>query len=208
MPIHVPVRSATPDDHRHIAALLAAAFAPGPIGQWFSNDTALRAAYTRAFFDRVVSSAIVNPRALVHITEDGSAVAIWYDHRDEHIVEPVGYDTEFTPLDDDPVAARRLALLHAMLTGIHTTAAHFHLGYLAVEPSRQNRHLSDTMLRYQHPFLDLTATPAYTVAHTAIDLTVLHRHGYVINRPTRSHDGLQIWPAWRPPHPRAVPSQR
>lgn len=203
----VPVRDATPKDQYRIAWLLAAGFYTAPLVQWLLPPLDWRRHHFSLFFDRMVGVALEDPQAAVHITIDGAAASIWYDHRNTSATDALCGISALMPADTQPWVVDRLNLLREWLGDLRPTMAHYRLGYLAVDRNQRKQGLAKALLAYQHHRLDLAGVASFAVAQTDADMALLSRAGYHTGRPLSAADGPPVWPAWRPPQP-AYPTQR
>jgi GNAT superfamily N-acetyltransferase len=182
---------------RVAAGLVAAAFADLPQVAWLVPDPAERPRILTGNFQIFVDHAL--DHGVVHLLDDHSGVAVWFDRSSAPTPAPKDYD--------DRLAAacapytERFRTLDELFDAHHPQQPHQHLAFLAVHPGRQGEGLGAALLRHQHTRLDEEGVPAYLEASTARSRGLYLRHGYQpMGAPFHLADcETPFWPMWRPP---------
>jgi ribosomal protein S18 acetylase RimI-like enzyme len=156
-----------------------------------------RFAVLRDFFQVFVEHAAAG-HGEVWRTDDGSAVAVWFDRTGE-VAEPEDFEVRLKTLAGPYLD--RFAALGELLDTHHPTDPHWHLAFLAVHPERWGTGLGGALMRHTHARLDADGVSAYLEATNDDNRRVYRRHGYVDLEPPAVllPDGTPFYRMWRPP---------
>lgn len=182
------IRRADPYDMDSACEVLAEAFAEGPVAEWVLRDPT-----ARLFLYREYARAGY-PRALVEgevwITDDYSAVAIWYRIGGPRDLPPAEAQAlaDAQQLAEQALAKMaahwpddaidRLGILDHEIARRHPNAAHWHLAFLGVRPDAQGRGIGSTMLAHHHALTDSEGDTSWLVATSDRSRALYERHGY------------------------------
>ncbi|HEX5595971.1 MAG TPA: GNAT family N-acetyltransferase [Micromonosporaceae bacterium] len=187
--------SARPDEVREVAELIASAFESLPPSSWLVPEPDQRRRVLAADFHILVGYALAG--GLVEVTEDRSAVAVWFPNVGDPAPAPADYDARLAAATGP--WADRFRTLDELFDANHPIEAHHHLAFLAVAPDRQGRGIGTALLRQHHARLDEQGIPAYLEASCERNRDFYRRHGYQDREPFRLPDGTPFWPMWRTP---------
>jgi GNAT superfamily N-acetyltransferase len=193
----ITIRPATGVDFDAIAETVGETYAIGPVAEWLIPDATVRRRVYTSYAWLVLGLAHTQG-ALIHITTDHTAAALWYppaaslpafdDYRAQ-LEKAVGHYAE------------RLLLLEYALDRHHpATRPHHYLAVTAVTPIRQRQGLGSMLLQHHHAYLDEAGMPAYLVATSPANRDFYLRHGYrTTDTVTLPDSGPPVWQMWREP---------
>jgi len=198
------IRTAGERDRELVVRLLDEAFQDDPVSGWvFPSEAYRRATHGKLM---AVFTDIVLAEGRVHLTDDGTACALWLsmpadDHDDKG--EEIGEDA------DGPARLRevvdpgneRVELIGRLTDAVHPTGrAHEYLWMIGVRPDRQGEGLGTALIQRVLDRCDREGLPAYLEASNARSRTLYERLGFVFTgRAVDLPDGPQMWPMWREP---------
>lgn len=184
----MPIVPAGPGDFGHVADVIATAFDPLEATRWLLPDDRKRrsifAAYTRMHL----------PGALIEMTEDRAAVAVWAVVDEE--AEPAADDYGERLREVCGSAAPRFEELEATFAKHHPGGKHHHLSHLATMPGVQGRGAGSALLRYH--FQTYPAWDAYLEAASPASARLYARYGFTESAPFMVGGGPLFYPMWRP----------
>ncbi|GAA4215323.1 GNAT family N-acetyltransferase [Actinocatenispora rupis] len=199
------IRAATSDDARDLTRLLTDAFLAGQLADHLVPSLPHRQRIYPAYWSIIVAHALdPDTSALVEVTDDGHAAAIWYPTLAGQLPDlaPVDYDTRLAAATG-PYLERFVELDHVMhqaLPILHTDWAY--LGFLATHPTAQSEGRGAALLESHHQRLDATRTPGFLIASTGRSRRLYARHGYLDHGdPIRAGRGVLMYPMLRPARP-------
>ncbi|MEV5977278.1 GNAT family N-acetyltransferase [Streptomyces sp. NPDC052114] len=219
----VAIRRAGEGDREGVVRLLDAAFMQDPVSSWVlpGEEYRLRThgALMGAFFDIALDEGYVD------ITEDGTAVALWWsvpagarepgdatdsespgsaENAENSEVGAAAEDAE-----DGPVLLRqavdpdneRVELIGRLTDAIHPTdRAHQYLHLIAVHPDRQGEGLGTELVAAVLARCDREGLHAYLEASNARSRDLYARLGFsFMGTALDLPDGPRMWPMWREP---------
>jgi GNAT superfamily N-acetyltransferase len=187
------IRVAGPIDTPIVAELLTVAFLHGDLAPWLVAHLDTRYRIYRPYFAMLAAHAL--DYGHVEITDEHSAVAIWYPISPPPIAH---YDRRLADITGAYVHRFR-ALDHAMQRHHPHDRSHHYLAFLAVYPDQQNLGLGTALLTHHHTRLDATGTPAYLEATGTRNRRLYARHGYQPRPAYTIADGPVLYPMWRQP---------
>ncbi|WBB79848.1 GNAT family N-acetyltransferase [Micromonospora sp. WMMD882] len=192
------VRQVTSADEVAVAAdLIARSFDHLAANHYLVPDPARRLATMRGFFHLLAAHAAAGAGEVL-LTADRSATAVWFDRTtepgaperyEERLAELAGpHHDRFVELDD-------------LFEAHHPGEPHWHLAFLAVDPTQWKRGLGSALMRITHARLDRAGLPAYLEATGDDNRRLYRRHGYVDLTPSaiRLGDGTPFHRMWRVP---------
>jgi GNAT superfamily N-acetyltransferase len=146
----------------HDAALIvASAFASLDVAAWLIGAERDRERVLYANVQIWVQHAIEHGE--VWLTDDRSAVAVWFPYEHGAPPAPAHYDQRLALATGD--YAPRFRLLDEWLQAHHPTRVpHHHLAFLAVRPNAQGLGLGSTLLAHHHARLDFERVAGYLEA--------------------------------------------
>lgn len=182
-------------DARLAAELVAAAFADLPQVAWLVPDPADRFRIMADNLQIFVEHALEHGE--VHLLDDHSGVAVWFDNAGEPAPPPKDYEERLAAACAPYTA--RFEQLDALFEAHHPERPHHHLALLAVRPGRQGGGRGTALLEHHHARLDEAGLPAYLEASTARSRDLYLRHGYeLMGEPFHLGDcATPFWPMWR-----------
>ncbi|HEX5540242.1 MAG TPA: GNAT family N-acetyltransferase [Micromonospora sp.] len=183
------------DEARAVAELIATSFEPLPPSTWLVPDASRRRDVLAGDFHILVEHALT--WGLVQVTEDRSAVAVWFPNVGDSAPEPPDYVARLAAAAGP--WAERFHTLDELFAANQPVEAHHHLAFLAVAPDRQGRGIGSELLRCHHARLDEQGIPAYLEASCERNRDFYSRHGYQAREPFRLPNGTPFWPMWRAP---------
>ncbi|MGW6022656.1 GNAT family N-acetyltransferase [Streptomyces sp. NPDC055099] len=195
----VVIRRAGESDRADVVRLLDEAFHDDPVSGWVFPDPEHRRRRHGALMDAFLDLAL--DMGHVDITEDGSAVALWWS-------VPAGEDEggEEGPAQlraaVDPDNARVEVI--ARLTGeAHPTdRPHEYLHMIGVSPERQGEGLGSALISAVLDRCDQEGLHAYLEASNSRSRELYDRLGFRFTGTTVDlPDGPRLWPMWREPRP-------
>ncbi|MFF3640258.1 GNAT family N-acetyltransferase [Streptomyces sp. NPDC002564] len=202
----VAIRRAGEGDRADVVRLLDAAFLHDPVSSWVfpGEEHRLRthAALMNAFFDLALAEGHVD------LTEDGTAVALWWSvpaGTDQDDDGAQAQDTE----EDGPAMLRRavdpdnerVELIGRLTDAIHPTdRPHEYLHLIAVHPDHQGRGLGTGLVAAVLDRCDREGRHAYLEASNRRSRDLYARLGFAFMGETLDlPDGPRMWPMWREP---------
>ncbi|MEV0525739.1 GNAT family N-acetyltransferase [Streptomyces sp. NPDC050439] len=200
----VVIRRAGESDRADAVRLLDEAFHDDPVSSWVFPDPEHRrrrhGALMNAFLDLALDMGHVD------ITEDGSAVALWWS-------VPAGEDEggEEGParmraaVDPDNARIEEIG----RLTGeAHPTdRPHQYLHMIGVSPERQGEGLGSALISAVLDRCDQDGLHAYLEASNSRSRELYTRLGFQFTgKAVDLPDGPQLWPMWREPRPFSMDS--
>lgn len=201
----VGVRIAGAADRELVATLLDEAFRGDPVSRWvFPGEELFRVWHPKlmaAFVDIVLADGYV------HLTEDGTACALWLPVQAGD-PEAQGHASESDQDDAGPIGAaippdnERVELIGRLTADIHPSdRAHEYLWMLGVHPSHQGRGQGTALLRQVLDRCDREGRAAYLEASNSRSAKLYERLGFGhMERPLDlPDDGPRMWPMWRDP---------
>ncbi len=191
-----PIRPATDAEAGAVADRIAEAFVDLDATAWLIPDPADRRHVLRDDFRILVDHAYEHGE--IHVTDDLSAVAVWY-FVDDAFPPPPDYDRRVAEACGP--YTERFATLDKLFEANHPHEAHHHLALLAVRPGVQGTGLGTALLQHHHARLDTHGTPGYLEASSPQSRDLYARHGYDLHEPFHLPDGTPFWPMWRAPQP-------
>jgi GNAT superfamily N-acetyltransferase len=193
----IEIVTATDQDAKYVAGLIATAFEPLEAARWQIGDDDLRRALFPGMFMEYVEHAFAE--GSVEITTDLSAAALW-------LVE-TGEDRPAPP----PPAGRLATALGPWAENVHAFDLALHaveptgtpfekLSVLAVRPGRQGHGLGSALLAYHLAGLDRRLVPAYLEASNKASRELYLRFGFNdLGGPITLSDDVSLYPMWREP---------
>ncbi|WP_371527279.1 GNAT family N-acetyltransferase [Streptomyces sp. NBC_01283] len=195
----VVIRRAGESDRADLVRLLDEAFRDDPVSSWVFPDAEYRRRRHGALMDGFLDLAL--SEGYVDITEDGSAVALWWS-----VPAGADEDAEEGPAQlreaVDPGNARIEEI--ARLTGeAHPTERpHQYLHMIGVSPERQGEGLGSALIGAVLERCDREGLHAYLEASSSRSRALYSRLGFrFIGNAINLPDGPQLWPMWREPEP-------
>ncbi|MGC4792921.1 N-acetyltransferase [Micromonospora saelicesensis] len=190
----VRIRAARWTDRQAVAALIADALHPSPLGAWLVPDAAQR---LRVMTDVV---AVWVEHAMffgdVHLTDDLAAAIVGF-HRYRPIPPPANYPTRL--VEAAGAHAERFTALEGLIAQHQPTEPHYHLALLAVSPTRQKAGCGSALLSHHRARLDRIGLPSWT-AVPAEPEHLLARYGYTLRPPLTLPNGPSLRPMRRNPY--------
>lgn len=173
------VRAALQLDERTLAQTLTHAFFEGTLAEWLVPDAGQRwDVYTRYW--SMIARHALRSGALVDTTGPRQSVALWYPAGPDRApdVAPGDYEAQLPGIAGE--AAGRFRALDAAVHDAYPPLEDpwAYLGFVAVEPSAQNRGLGRLLLQTRHADLDRDGVPAFLVASTERSARLYARLGY------------------------------
>ncbi|WP_435125406.1 N-acetyltransferase [Micromonospora tulbaghiae] len=189
----VRIRAARWTDRQAVAALIADARHPTPLGAWLVPDAALR----RRVLTDVVAVWVEHAMFFgdVHLTDDLSAAIVGF-HRYRPIPPPANYPTRLAQAA--AAHAERFTAHDGLIAQQQPTEPHYHLAMLAVSPTRQNIGYSSALLGHHRARLDRIDLPFWTTA-PAETQHLYARYGYTPRPPLTLPNGPSLRPMRRNP---------
>lgn len=190
------VRLARPDEVRHLAQLLTAAFESDPVLRWFiaSDERWSRSAVR--MFSWYTARRIRHGTAYV---ADLRGVALW--DSPEHVRMTVAEQ-----LSEAAMATRVFgsSILRAdrgnrLLKSRHPRAPHWYLHVVGVDPRARGRGIGSSLLRPVLARCDREGTSAYLEATSPRNVTLYERHGFEVISEVRLPKGPPYFAMMRPP---------
>jgi GNAT superfamily N-acetyltransferase len=180
-----------------VADIVADSFNHLYVIHYLVPDASRRRTVSREWY-RLYAEHAIGGAGQVVMTEDASAVAVWFD-RTGQISEPDDYAKRLADLAGEHLD--RFEHLDRQMDAYHPNDPHWHLLFLAVRPDRWSQHLGSTLMNYTHSRLDAEAIPAYLEATSDQNRRLYRRHGYTdMNPPTLAvSDSIGLYRMWRPP---------
>lgn len=191
------IRRAEGDAELYAAAeLIALSFDELDANRYLVPEPADRLPVMRDFFHILVRYA-ADGNGQVYRTDDGSAVAVWFDRTREPAELP-DYEQRLKSAAGPYV--ERFNALDELLEENHPQDRHWHLAFLAVHPDRWGSGLGSSLIRHTHAELDSAGLPAYLEATNEDNRRLYRLHGYADMDPCRIHlpDGTPFYRMWRP----------
>ncbi|MFF1693853.1 GNAT family N-acetyltransferase [Streptomyces sp. NPDC058257] len=203
----IAIRRAGERDRADVVRLLDEAFLNDPVSSWVFPDEGHRrsthGALMEAFLDLALSQGFVD------ITEDGTAVALWWsvpagEDEGEGKDESEGEDGEEGPAQlreaVDPDNAR-IEEIGRMTGEAHPTdRAHQYLHMIGVSPERQGEGLGSALIEAVLERCDREGLHAYLEASNSRSRELYRRLGFHFTGNTIDlPDGPHLWPMWREP---------
>jgi GNAT superfamily N-acetyltransferase len=198
------IRPASGDAELYAAAdLIALSFDHLDANRYLVPEATDRLPVMRHFFHILVEHA-ADGNGEVLRTDDGSAVAVWFD-RTREPVEPRDYEQRLKNGAGHYV--ERFDALDTLLETHHPDEQHWHLAFLAVHPQRWGTGLGSALMQHTHDRLDRQGAPAYLEATNDDNRRVYRRHGYEDMQPgvIELPDGTPFYRMWRPAPAAAQP---
>ncbi|MFD4629487.1 GNAT family N-acetyltransferase [Streptomyces sp. NPDC058284] len=216
----VAIRRAGEGDREDVVRLLDTAFMQDPVSSWIFPEEGHRLrthrGLMRAFFHIALSEGYVD------VTEDGSAVALWWSvsagalEGDGEGPGDVGGDGgaggdggDRGGVEDGPAWLRqvvdpgneRLELVGRLTEAIHPNdRAHEYLHLIAVHPDRQGEGLGTALVTGVLERCDREGRHAYLEASNTRSRDLYARLGFSFMGTTLDlPDGPRMWPMWREP---------
>jgi ribosomal protein S18 acetylase RimI-like enzyme len=179
-----------------VSGLIAEAFEPLDVSHWLIDEESERRRRLKGNFRIYVEHAFEYGH--VDLTEDHSAVAVWFHHDGEEIPPPPDYDERLIF-----VAGKYLARFRALDEAFDKhhphDVDHHHLAFIAVRPAHQGQGIGSALMTPHHRRLDSAGTGAYLEASSARARDLYLRHGYEhLGDPFYLPDGPPMWPMFRP----------
>ncbi|MFF8654735.1 GNAT family N-acetyltransferase [Streptomyces huasconensis] len=210
----VAIRRAGEEDRADAVRLLDEAFMWDPVSAWVFPTEAHRrrrhGALMDAFFDLALDEGYID------ITEDGSAVALWWSV--PAVAPKVGGGSAGSAKSagsgggaeaDGPALLRqavdpeneRVELIGRLTETAHPTdRAHQYLHMIAVRPDRQGEGLGTALITAVLERCDTEGLHAYLEASSTRSRALYERLGFgVTGAPLDLPDGPRMWPMWREP---------
>ena len=190
------LRIAGPEDIDIIADTVADSFQHMPVIAYLVPDQARRWKVSRAWYRLYIEHALSGAGQVV-MTEDGAAVAVWFDRTGE-VTEPDDYAKRLADLAGDDLW--RFQHLDKQMDDNHPHGEpHWHLLFLATHPAKQSQGLGSALMAYTHRQLDADGIAAYLEATSTQNQQLYHRHGYTdMTPPTIGVDGdTVLYRMWR-----------
>lgn len=179
-----------------LAELIATAFTPLAAASWLVPRAADRQRVLTGHVQILVSHALAG-HGRVDRLDDGSGVAVWFDHTNGTVPAPSRYDDRLSsmcaPYDG------RIRVLDDLFAIHQPDTPHHHLAFLAVHPTRQRQGLGTILLNHHHDLLDAVGTPAYLEASSEASRRLYCGSGYTAGPPFSLPEGPPFWPMWREP---------
>ncbi|MFG3252925.1 GNAT family N-acetyltransferase [Streptomyces sp. NPDC048172] len=175
--------------------LLHAAFRTDPVSRWIFPGEEHCETWHPLLFSAFLEGA--RRYGTAEMTADGTAVALWFDTRNE----PPGLEETGELLGGVDPANPRVHGIGETTGGIHPHEPHAYLQALAVRPGLQSRGIGGALLRLTLDRCDKEELPAYLEASSARSRAFYERHGFALRgAPLRLPDGgPPMWPMWREP---------
>ena len=193
------IREARPGDHQTIIAVLAEAFLHGDLAPWLVEPVEDRERIYPQYFALCMERAFQH--ATIEVTDDLSAVAIWYVHDGRVIPETPDYDERLAQITGT-YHPQFLALDDAVTTQHPNGPDHHYLAWIVVHPSRQGSGHGTQLLEHHHAQLDADLIPAYLEATGRRNINLYRRHGYTeLFAYDVADGGPHLFPMWRDPEP-------
>ncbi|MGW7086293.1 GNAT family N-acetyltransferase [Streptomyces sp. NPDC054871] len=203
----VVIRRAGESDRADVVRLLDEAFRDDPVSSWvFPGEEYRRrrhGALMEAFYDLAVSQGYVD------ITEDGSAVALWWSvpaGEDAGNDEGGDEDAEEGPAQlreaVDP-GNERIEMIGRLTGDAHPTdRPHQYLHMIGVSPERQGEGLGSALIGAVLERCDKEGLHAYLEASSSRSRALYTRLGFrFTGKAIDLPDGPHLWPMWREPQP-------
>jgi GNAT superfamily N-acetyltransferase len=189
-------QAADASEVRAAAELIALSFDRLAANRYLVPEASDRLPVMADFFHILVEYA-ADGNGEVSRTEDGSAVAVWFD-RTREMPEMVDYEQRLKGATGPYLD--RFSALDELLESHHPEQEHWHLAFLAVHPDRWGQGLGSALMRQTHTRLDQSGVPAYLEATNHDNHRVYLRHGYQDMDPASIHlpDGTPFYRMWRP----------
>ncbi|WP_407676906.1 GNAT family N-acetyltransferase [Phytohabitans aurantiacus] len=194
---HMSIVRAEPAEAGCIADTIADAFQHLGVFVWLVPPRSERRRILRDHCQILVEHALSYGE--VHVTDDRTAVAVWFARDGRPLPPPDDYDQRLSS-----ACGRwtdRFQLVDRLLDAHRPWQPHHYLASLAVRPERQGEGLGSALLRHYHAQLDADGTPAYLEASSPPSRDLYARHGYRPGEPFAVPDGAPYWPMWREPTP-------
>ena len=190
-----PVREVREADLAPVRELLHAAFRTDPVSRWIFPGDEHCEAWHPLLFGAFLEGAFRHGTA--EMTEDGAAVALWFDTRRE----PSGLDATGELLGRVDPANPRVRSVGETTGPGHPHQPHAYLQALAVLPGLQSGGIGGALLRRALARYDAEGLPAFVEASSERSRAFYARHGFAPHgAPLRlPAGGPQMWPMWREP---------
>ncbi|UNS98902.1 GNAT family N-acetyltransferase [Streptomyces tubbatahanensis] len=190
------VRAVEEADLGAARALLHAVFRTDPVSRWIFPEEEHREARHPELFGAFLACA--HAYGTAEMTDDGEALALWFDVRDGALRG--GGELAAALGHVDPGNARLSALGEATDEG-HPHEDHAYLQAIAVTPGRQCRGIGGALLRHRLAVCDRQGLPAYLEASSPRSRSLYERHGFAVRGSgiQLPADGPVMWPMWRDP---------
>ncbi|MFI6331486.1 GNAT family N-acetyltransferase [Micromonospora chersina] len=190
----VRIRAARWTDRHTVAALIADALHPSPLGAWLVPDPAQR----RRVMTDVVAVWVEHAMFFgdVHLTDDLTAAIVGF-HRYRPIPPPANYPTRLAQATG--AHADRFTALGDLIAQQQPTEPHYHLAMLAVSPTRQNTGYGSALLGHHRARLDRVDLPSWTTVPADTE-HLYARYGYTARPPLTLPNGAGLRPMRRNPH--------
>ncbi|MFG2649252.1 GNAT family N-acetyltransferase [Streptomyces sp. NPDC048436] len=205
----VVIRRAGESDRADVVRLLDAAFLDDPVSSWVFPAEEYRrrrhGALMEAFLDMAFSEGFVD------ITEDGTAVALWWSvpAGEEEGAQEGGREGVHEGGEDGPAQLRaavdpdnaRIEEIGRLTGEAHPTdRAHQYLHMIAVSPERQGEGLGSALIGEVLERCDREGLHAYLEASSSRSRALYTRLGFAFTgKAIDLPDGPRLWPMWREP---------
>lgn len=204
----VPIRRAGEADRDAVAGVLDAGFFHDPVSMWIFPEEEYRRRTHKVLMGAFVDMALAE--GYVDMTDDGSAVALWFTMDDHASGEPAQSGDAGSAGDDaaalreaiDP-ANERIEQIARITGGAHPVRApHDYLMLIAVMPGLTGKGLGSALLTSALDRLDRASRPSYLEASSTRSRALYERLGFQpIGTTIHLPAGPPMHPLWRPPHP-------
>lgn len=182
------------DQAGEVAAVIGEAFQHLEVAHWLIDTPTDRAAVLTANMTIFVEHALTGA-GTVTMTDDGSAVAVWFPHDPEPPAPPPDYDRQLEQACGRHTGQFRILDRYFEINHPHGKP-HHHLAFMAVLPSAQGEGRGSALLvdhHARHP-----ETPGYLEASCPQSRALYERHGYAnLGDPFVLPGGPPMWPMWR-----------
>ncbi|MET8198077.1 GNAT family N-acetyltransferase [Micromonospora taraxaci] len=187
------IRAARWADKDNVAALIADALTPSPLATWLIPDPGPR----RRILTDVLAIWIEHAMFYgdIHLTDDATAATVGF-HRYRPLPPPANYPTRLG--DAAGPHAVRFGLLDRLLATERPDEPHYHLAFLAVQPTARGTGHGRALLNHHRSRLDHVNLLSWTSTTTDTQSTYL-RHGYTPQPTINLPDGPAIYPMRRNP---------
>jgi ribosomal protein S18 acetylase RimI-like enzyme len=191
------IRSAELADLVPLSTTLADAFKDDPVFEWCFPDPARRARVLPHLFELFARHVL--PYGASHITDDGTATALWVPAgqppiADQHADEFGAAIAELVADDMDRVGA-----IMALLDEHHPTEPNGFLWFIGVQTDAQGCGLGSQLLGTTLHACDRAGTPAYLDATSPNNRRLYERHGFVVTAERSTAGSPPLWAMWRKP---------
>jgi ribosomal protein S18 acetylase RimI-like enzyme len=195
------IRKAGTEDLRQVGRTMGRAFYDDPAFSWAAPNAERRKRFGPRWFESTIGRTYL-PKGEVHMTDDGSAVAVWAPP--DNWQTPVSASLPLLPLMLRATGRNLLTTLK-MLTMMETrhkaqTEPHYYLPFIGTDPDHQGQGHGSALLAHMLRRCDEEGVPAYLESTSIKNQALYHRHGFkVLDEMSWPNGGPSWWPMWYEP---------